>query len=91
MATQTRQTGDSRSESSKMTGASYNASLEVTQQQHTQQLVHREAADAAIKNMTLDTHLNIIPETGSSMNKKQHAIGCEYVHIMVEGRQLIAW
>jgi len=85
MATQTPQTGESRSESRETTGASYNESLEETQQQLGQQLVHPEAADVATGNMTLDAHLEIIRTTRSSTNKMQHAIGCEYVHIMVDG------
>jgi len=88
MTTQTPQTGESGSESSKTTGASFNASLQGTQQ-HGYQLVDCEAANVATENMTQDAHLNIIRKTGSSRNNKQHAIGCEYVHIMVDGRQLI--
>jgi len=72
-----------------MMGASSNASIEGTQQKHKHQLVHREAANVATNNMTQNTHLEIISETGRSTNKKQHAIGCEYIHIMVDGRQLI--
>ena len=90
MATQSPQTYEGRSESSETTGASYNASLDGAQQRRRQQLVHCKAADVATKNMTLDTHLRIIRKTGCSMNKKQHTIGGEYVHIMVDGRQLIA-
>jgi len=51
--------------------------------------VHREAANEATKNMTQDAHLKIVRKTGSSTNKMQHAIGCENVHIMEDGRQLI--
>ena len=51
--------------------------------------MHREAANVATENMTQDAHLQIVRKTGSSTNKKQHAIGCEYVHNMVDGRQLI--
>jgi len=89
MTTQTPQTGKSGSESSETTGASFNASLQGTQQQRRHQLVHREAANVATENMTQDAHLKIVRKTGSSTNKKQHAIGCEYVHIMVDGRQLV--
>jgi len=89
MATQIPQTGESRSESSETTGASSNASLEGTQQQCRHQLVHCKAANVATENMTQDAHLKIIRKTGSGTNKKQHPIGCEYVHIIVYGRQLI--
>jgi len=89
MTTQTPQTGKSGSESSETTGASFNASLQGTQQQRRHQLVHREAANVATENMTQDAHLKIVRKTGSSTNKKQHAIKCEYVHIMVDGCQLI--
>jgi len=70
-------------------GASFNASLEDTLQQPRHQFVHREPANVATGIMTQDVHLKIDRTTGSSTNKKQHAIGCEYVHIMVYGRQLI--
>jgi len=89
MATQTAQTGESGSESSEMMGASSNASREGTQQQCRHQLVHREAANVATENMTQDSHLDIILKTGSSTNKKHHAIVCEYVRIMVYSSQLI--
>ena len=89
MTTQTPQTAESGSESSETTGASLNASLQGTQQQRRHQLVHREAANVATENRTREAHFKIVRKTGSSTNKKQHAIGSEYVHIMVDGRQLI--
>jgi len=89
MTTQTPQAGESGSKSSETTGASFNASLQDTQQQRRHQLVHREDANVATENMTRDAHLKIVRKTGSSRNKKQHTIGCEYVHIMVDGCQLI--
>jgi hypothetical protein len=58
------------------------------QQQRRYQLAHREAAYAATKHMTEDAHLKIIRKTGRSMNKKQHAVGCEYLHTAVNSRQL---
>jgi hypothetical protein len=63
-------------------------SLIGTQQERRHQLLHRKAADAATKHMTQDAHLKIICNTGSSTNKKQHAVGCEYLHTMVNGHQL---
>ena len=89
MARQTPQTAESGSESSETMGGSFNASHESTQQQPRHLAVHREAANVATENMTQDAHWNIVRKTGSSTNKKQHAIGCEYVHLMVYGRQLI--
>jgi len=89
MATQIPQTGEGRSESSEMMGASSNASLERTLQQRRQRLVHYEAVYVATKNMTQHANLQIIRKTRSNMNQKQHAIGCEYVHIMVDRCQLI--
>jgi len=89
MTTQTPQTGESESESSETTGAWFNASLQGTQQQRRHQLVHRKSANVATENMTQDAQLQIVCKTGSSTNKKQHTIGCDYVHIMVDGRRLI--
>jgi len=64
MATQTLQTGECGSESSRTMGVSYHASLQGTQQQCRHQLVHRKAADVATENMTLDAHFKIavLPE-----------------------------
>jgi seryl-tRNA(Sec) selenium transferase len=63
-------------------------SLIGTQQELRHQLVQREAADAATKHMTEDAHLKIVRNTGSSTNRKQHAVGCEYLHTAVNSRQL---
>jgi seryl-tRNA(Sec) selenium transferase len=63
-------------------------SLIGTQQERRHQLVHREAADAATKHMTEDAHLKMVRKTGRSTNKKQHAVGCEYLHTAVSSRQL---
>ena len=38
--------------------------------------------------MTQDAHLKKVRKTGSSKNKKQHAIGCESIHICVDDSQL---
>jgi len=40
------------------------------------------------KNMTHFEHFKIIHKSGSSEKKRQHAIGCEYIHTMVNSRQL---
>jgi hypothetical protein len=70
-------------ESSRTTSASSNALRGMTQQQHRHQLLHRDAATVANENMTQDTHLTMVRKTGSSKNKKQHAIGCESIHICI--------
>jgi len=59
-----------------------------TQQECRHQVVHREATDAATKHMTEDAHLKIVCKTGSSTNKKQHAVGCQYLHTVVNSHQL---
>jgi len=35
-----------------------------------------------------DAHFIIVCKTGSSKHKKQHAVGCGYIHIEVNGHQL---
>jgi len=89
LPTETPQTGESGSESGEMTGGSSYASLAGTQRPRRHQCVHREAANVVIKNMTQNAHWQVVHKTGSSTTKMQHAIGCEYVHIMVYGCQLI--
>jgi len=37
--------------------------------------------------MTLDAQFKLVRETGSSKNKKQHTIGCEYSWIQVDNSQ----
>ena len=88
MDTQPPQPGPSGSKSGQLADASLNMSLIGSQQERRHQLVHREAADAATKHMTEDAHLKIVRKTGRSTNKKQHAVGCEYLHTAVSSRQL---
>jgi len=38
--------------------------------------------------MTQDAHLKIVRKTGSRRNKKQHVVGCDYIHIDAIGGQL---
>jgi seryl-tRNA(Sec) selenium transferase len=59
-----------------------------TQQKRRHKLVHHVAADAATKHMTQNVHLKIVHKTGSRSNKKQHAVGCEYIHIDANSDQL---
>jgi len=77
-----------QSELSRTMGPSSNAPLAELQQQYWHQIVHRDAAIAAIENMSQDTHLKQVRKTGLSNNRQQHAIGCEYLHIDKEGSQL---
>jgi len=91
MDSQLHQPGLSGSESSQLAGALSNTSFVGTQQKCRHQLVHRDAANAATKNMTQDVHLKIVRNTGSSTNKKQHAVGCEYIHTVVNGRHLTVY
>jgi hypothetical protein len=72
-----------------LAGATSNTELLGTQQEHRHKLVHRDAANAATKQMTQDAHLKIVRKTGSRKIKKQHAVECEYVHIEANGSQLM--
>jgi len=91
MDTQPPEPGQSGSKSSGLAGASINTSLIGTQQERRHQWVHRDTANEATKNMTHDAHLKIIRKTGSSTNKKQHAVGCEFIHSLVNGHQLTGY
>jgi len=87
MATQTPQQAGSGSKSSRPISSSPNTPLSRTLQQPRHQWVHKDAANAAIENITHDAHsqINFIPQ--SSKKNKQHAIGCELMDIKVEGHQ----
>jgi hypothetical protein len=74
MAPKTLSSGAIGAELSRTTGASCNVPLGDTQQQQRHRLVHSDAAIIATENMTPDTHLKKVRKTGSSKNKKQHAI-----------------
>jgi hypothetical protein len=69
-------------------GATSNPAILGTQPEFRHQLVHRNPATAATKHITLHAHLKIVCKTGSSKNKKQHAAGCGYIHIGVNGGRL---
>ena len=88
METQSPQQAASGSKSSRLAGDTSNTSLIGTQQECRHQLVHHDAANAATRNITLDAHLNIVRKTESSKNRQQYAVGCKYIHIVVNGRQL---
>jgi len=91
MCIQSPQQGGSGSESSRLAGTTSNTSLISTQQECRHQSVHCDASNAATTHVTQDVHSKIVPETGSRKNEKQHAGGCEYIDIEVNGRQLTAW
>jgi len=59
-----------------------------TQQERRHQVVNHNTANAATKHMTQDAHFTIVRTTGSSKKKTQHAVGYEYIHMEVNGRQL---
>jgi len=88
MTPHTPQPGVIQSKSSRTAGTSFNAPLAETQLQCRHQLVHRNAAIAAAENMAQDAHLKKVRKTGRSNNRQQHAIGCEQLHINIEGSQL---
>jgi len=88
METEPPQPALSRSKWSWLAGDSLNTSLIGTQQECRQQLVHRDAANAATRNMTPDAHLQIVHNTGRSKNRQLHAVGCKYMHMMVNSHQL---
>jgi len=81
------QQGAIEAESSEMTGTSHNAPPGETQQQRRHPLVHRDAAIVATENITQEAYLEILRKTGSYKKKKQHAIGCESIHIDVDDVQ----
>jgi len=68
--------------------ATTNTDILGTHQERRQKLVHRDAADAVTKHMTQDAQLNIVRKTSSRRNRKQHAVGCEYIHFDVISGQL---
>jgi len=91
MAPQTVQPVGIGAKSSRTTGASTNAPPGERLQRSRHQLVHRDAAIAATDNMTQDSHSKTVGKPGSSMNMKQHAIGCESMHLNVAVGPLERW
>jgi hypothetical protein len=80
--------GESGSNTGRLAGATSNTEFLGTQQERRHKLVHRNASNVATKHMTREAHLKIVRKTGSSKNKKQHAAGCKYIHIVANGGQL---
>jgi hypothetical protein len=71
-----------------LAGAASNTEILGAQQKRRHKLVDGDNANAATKHMTQDAHLKIVHMTGSGKRKKQHAGGCEYIHIEPNGGQL---
>jgi hypothetical protein len=71
-----------------LAGATSSTELLDTQQQRRYTLFHRDAANAATNHMTQDAHFKNVRKTGSSKNKKEHAVGCEYIHIEANGSHI---
>jgi len=91
MDTQPPPLGESGSNTGRLAGATSNTNILGTQQERRHKLVHHNAANVATKHMTQDAHLNIVRKTESSKNKKQHAVGCEYIHIEANSAQLTVY
>jgi len=64
-------------------------SLSGKQQQRRQMLVHWDSTNTAPEYITQDAHLKRVCKTASSTNKQQQAVGCNLIHTMVNGRELI--
>jgi len=90
MDTQPPPAGESGSNTWRLAGATSKKELLGKQQERRHKLVHRDATNVATKHMTQDAHLKMVRKTGSSKNKKQHAVGCEYIFIVANGGQLTA-
>jgi hypothetical protein len=88
MDTQPPPAGEITLNTGRLAGATSNTDILGTQRELTQQLVHRNTANATTKHMTQNAHFNIVRKTGSCNNKKQHAAGCQYIHIEANGGQL---
>jgi hypothetical protein len=88
MDTQPRPAGESGSNTGRLAGATSNTELLGTQQERRDKLFHRDAANVTTKHKTQDVHLKIVHKTGSSKNKKQHAVGWKYILIGANSDQL---
>jgi hypothetical protein len=88
MDTQLPPRGESGSNTGRFVGATSNMAILGTQQELRHNLVHRHDTNPATKYMTHDAYLIIVQMIGSSKNKKRHAVGCEYIHIVANSGQL---
>jgi hypothetical protein len=80
--------GQSGSNTGRVAGATSNTAILGKQQERRHKAVHSNAANAATKHMSQDAHLIIVRKTGSGKHKKQHAVGCGYIHIEATSSQL---
>jgi hypothetical protein len=88
MDTQPPPPGKTGSDTGQLASATWKTEILGTQQKRRHKVVHSDTANAANKHMTQDAHLKMVCKTGSSKNKKQHAVGCEYIHIEANGGQV---
>jgi hypothetical protein len=88
MDTQSPLAGESGSNTGRLAGDTSNTELLGTQQEQRHKVVHRDAANVATKHMPQDAHSKIVRKTGSSNNKKQHAVGCNYILMVANSGQL---
>jgi len=89
MAPRTHRLDEIGSELSWTTGASTNAQSSETQWQCRHHLVHPNAAIAAKENMTQEAHSKMVCKNPKQQEKEAAcAIGCELLHIDVDGGQL---
>jgi len=82
------QQGESGSKLSHTASAVFHEPPAVTQQKCGHQSVHSDSANTVTENMNQNPTLTIDVWTESSTNKKQHGIGCEYIHSEVDGSQV---
>jgi len=87
MDTQPPPLGGSGSNPGQLAGTTLNTAIFGTQQERRDKLVHRDAANAATKQMTWDVHLKIVRKTGCSKNHKQHEVWFKYIHNEVNSGQ----
>jgi hypothetical protein len=90
MDTQPPLPAESGTNTGRLVVATFNTRILGTQPERRHKLVHHDATNAATKRMTQDAKLKIVRKTGSRKNKKQHAVGCECIHIEPIGGQLTA-
>ena len=88
MDTQPPPPGKSGSNTPWLVGATLNTETLGSQQECRFKLVHTDSANAVTKHMTQDAHLKNVRKTESSKQKKQHAVGGEYIQMEPNGGQL---
>jgi len=91
MHTESLQRCQSGFDSGQLPGAASNTILISPQQEHSEQLVHCDAANAVTKYMTQDALFKIVHKTARSKNAKKHEVGCEYNGNEEYDRQLTVW